>query len=147
MYDVQTMDDRIAGSIADARATALLLLLTAALAAALAAVAIYGSIWYAVTQRIPEIGIWLALGASRLSVCREVIGGALSLTAIGTAIGTAAALSAGSLLRDLLFDTRPADPATYAAVMVCVVALTAAASVVPARRAMKVDPLIALRSE
>ncbi len=147
MYDVQTMDERIAGSIADARATALLLLLTAALAAALAAVAIYGSIWYAVTQRIPEIGIRLALGASRLSVCRDVIGGALSLTAIGTAIGLGAALSAGSLLRGLLFDTRPADPATHAAVVACVIALTAAASVVPARRAMKVDPLIVLRSE
>ena len=147
MYDVRTMEDRIADSFADVRATALLLLVTAGLATILAAVAIYGSIWYAVTQRIPEIGIRLALGASRMSVCRQVMGGALWLTGAGTAIGVAAALAAGPLVRGLLFDTPPADPATYAAVIICLMGLTAAASVLPARRAMSVDPLIALRSE
>jgi ABC-type antimicrobial peptide transport system permease subunit len=110
-------------------------------------VAIYGSIWYTVSQRIPEIGIRLALGASRLSVCRQVMGGALWLAGAGTAIGVAAALAAGPLVRGLLFDTPPADPATYAAVIVCSMGLMAAASVLPARRAMSVDPLIALRSE
>jgi predicted permease len=147
MYDVRTMEDRVADSFADARATALLLLVTAALATILAAVAMYGSIWYAVAQRIPEIGIRLALGASRLSVYRQVIGGALGLSAVGTAVGTAVALATAPLLRGLLFDTRPADPATFAAVIVCLMALTAAASVLPARRAMSVDPVIALRSE
>jgi ABC-type antimicrobial peptide transport system permease subunit len=147
MYDIRTMEERVAASIAEARAIALLLLVTAALATLLAAVAVYGSIWYAVTQRIPEIGIRLALGASRPSICRQVIGGALGLTAAGTAIGAAAALATGPLLRGLLFDTPPADPATYAWVILCLMVLTAAASVLPARRAMSVDPLIALRSE
>jgi putative ABC transport system permease protein len=147
LYDVRTMQDTVASSFAEAGATALLLLLTAALAAALAAVAIYGSIWYAVTQRIPEIGIRLALGASGQSVCRDVVGRALWMTAVGTAIGTAAALAVGPLLTDLLFDTRPTDPATYVAVVATLMMLTAGASVVPARRAMRVDPIAALRQE
>ena len=147
VYDVRTMDDRIAASFAQTRGTMLLLLITASLAAALAGVAIYGSIWYSVTQRIPEIGIRLALGASRASVCAGVVGRAAALTAIGAAIGALASLAAGPLIRSLLFDTRTTDPRTYAIVIASVLALTLVASLAPARRAMSVDPMIALRND
>ena len=90
VYDVRTMEDRIAASFAQTRGTMLLLLVTAALAAALAGVAIYGSIWYSVSQRLPEIGIRLALGATRASVFAGVLRSALRLTCIGAVLGTAA---------------------------------------------------------
>jgi putative ABC transport system permease protein len=147
VYDVRTMEDRIAGSFADRRATALLLLVTAALAALLASIAIYGSIWYSVSQRLPEIGIRLALGATPASVCRRVLGHAVALTIAGAALGTAATLAAAPILRGLLFDTPTTDPSTYSAVVGGVIVLTVAASIIPARRAMSVDPLVALRAE
>jgi hypothetical protein len=80
VYDVRTMEARLAGSVADRRITALLLLVTAALAAALAGIAIYGSIWFSVTQRIPEIGIRLALGATPTSIGAHIVSGALAST-------------------------------------------------------------------
>jgi ABC-type antimicrobial peptide transport system permease subunit len=145
VYDVRTMEQRIAGSLADRRATALLLLVTATLAATLAGVAIYGSIWYSVMQRIPEIGIRLALGATSASVCRHVVSGALMLTMAGAAIGTTASLAAAPMLRGLLFDTSTTDPVTYLVVVAVLVALTIVASIVPATRAMHVDPMRALQ--
>jgi putative ABC transport system permease protein len=147
LYDVRTMEDRIAASFAETRGTMLLLLVTASLAAALAGVAIYGSIWYSVSQRLPEIGIRLALGASRASVFSDVLRSAVWLTCIGAALGTAGSIAAGRLIAGLLFDTRPTDPATHAVVVSAVLVLAVAASVVPARRAMRVDPMIALRAE
>jgi putative ABC transport system permease protein len=146
IYDVRTMEDRIAGSFAQTRGTMLLLLVTAALAAALSGVAIYGSIWYSVSQRIPEIGVRLALGASRASVFVDVLRRAAWLTGIGAAIGVAGALAGGRLIAGLLFDTRAADPLTLAAVVATTMGLALAAGVVPARRAMAVDPIIALRN-
>jgi putative ABC transport system permease protein len=110
IYDVRTMEDRIAGSFAQARGTMLLLLVTAGLAAGLSAVAIYGSIWYSVSQRIPEIGVRLALGASRTSVFVEVLRRAVTLTGIGTAIGVVGSLAGGRLIAGLLFETRPPTP-------------------------------------
>src|SRR5204862_4545023 len=83
IYDVRTMEERIAGSFAQTRGTMMLLLVTAALAAALSGVAIYGSIWYSVSQRIPEIGVRLVLGASRISVFVDVLRRAAWLTSIG----------------------------------------------------------------
>ena len=145
MYDVRTMEERVAASFAQTRGTMVLLLVTAALAAALAAVAIYGSIWYSVTQRVSEIGIRLALGASRASVCGAVVGRALLLTAVGATAGAAASMAAGPMIRGLLFETRTTDPSTYGLVILAVLALTIVASVAPARRAMTVDPMIALR--
>jgi putative ABC transport system permease protein len=145
LYDVRSMETRVAGSFEQTRGTMILLVVTATLAAVLAAVAIYGSIWYSVTQRVPEIGIRLALGASRLSVCRFVIGGAVSLTFAGALLGTLVSLAAGPLIRSLLFDTRTTDPLTYGMVIAAVIALTLVASIAPARRAMHVDPMIALR--
>ena len=147
LYDVRTMESRIADSVAKTRALALLLLVTAVLAAVLAAIAIYGSIWYSVTERIPEIGVRLALGATRRSVCALVLGRALAMTALGGALGVAASVMVAPVLRGLLFETPAADPPTYAVVLVALAFLTVAASLGPARRAMRVDPLIALRSE
>jgi predicted lysophospholipase L1 biosynthesis ABC-type transport system permease subunit len=146
VYDVRTMEDRIAGSMTQLRSTMLLLMMTAALAAVLAAVAIYGSIWYAVSQRIPEIGLRLALGASRASICRTVLGRAFVLSTAGVTAGVAAAVGGAPILGGLLFDTPRTDPATYAVVIAGVLALTALASAVPARRAMRVDPITAIRT-
>ena len=146
VYDMRTMEQRIARSFADIRATMLLLLATAILAALLAGIAIYGSIWYAVSLRIPEIGVRLALGATPVSVCLQVVGRSLALTLGGAALGAAAAFAASPMLRTLLFETKASDPGTYAGVFVAVIGLTVAASVTPARRAMRVDPVEALRS-
>jgi len=146
IYDVLTMDDRIASSFAQTRATMLLLLATSALAAALAGVAIYGSIWYSVDQRLPEIGIRLALGATRASVFAGILRRAMALALLGVSVGIASSMATGRLLAGMLFDTRATDPPTYGVVVAAVMALTIAASLVPARRAMRVDPMIALRN-
>jgi putative ABC transport system permease protein len=147
IYDVRTMEDRIAASFAQTRGTMLLLLVTAALAAALSGVAIYGSIWYAVSQRIPEIGVRLALGASRGSVFGSVLRRAVTLTGIGAAIGVGASLAGSRLIAGLLFDTRATDPATLAIVVIATIGLALLAGIVPARRAMSVDPVSALRGD
>jgi putative ABC transport system permease protein len=146
LYDVLTMDERIAASSSQTRATMLLLTATALLASALAAVAIYGAIWYSVVQRTSEIGIRMALGASRWVVFRGVVASAIALAAAGAAIGAALAAAGGSLLPALLFDTRPTDPPTYAAVIASVLILAVVASLVPACRAMRVEPATALRA-
>jgi predicted permease len=145
IYEIRTMEERIAASFSQTRGTMLLLLATAILAAALSGVAIYGSIWYSVVQRTPEIGIRIALGAPRASVFRKVVAGAIVLAVVGGVIGAAAAMAGGTLLRSLLFDTRTTDPFTYAAVISGVLALAIGASLIPAFRAMRVDPITALR--
>ncbi|HKB09877.1 MAG TPA: FtsX-like permease family protein, partial [Vicinamibacterales bacterium] len=147
MYDIRTMDDRIAASFAQTRATMLLLVVTAALAAVLAGVAIYGAIWYSVLQRTQEIGIRVALGASRGSIFRRIVGGALALSAIGAAAGVTIAAAGGSLLRTMLFETRTTDPLTFAAVIAGVFGLAIGASLVPAIRATRVDPIVAVRTQ
>jgi putative ABC transport system permease protein len=147
VYDVRTMEDRIAGSFAQPRGTMLLLLVTAALAAALSGVAIYGSIWYSVSQRLPEIGIRLALGASRGSVFVDVLRRAIVLTGTGSLLGLAASLAAGRLITSLLFETTATDPTTYALVIAGTLSLALVAGLVPARRATRVDPMTALRNE
>jgi len=147
IYEIVTMDDRIASSFAQTRGTMIVLLATALLSAALAAVAIYGSIWYAVVQRTREIGIRIALGATRQSVFRGVMADALVLAGAGEAIGLLGAIAGGSLIRSLLFDTATTDPPTYALVLAVVLALATLASLVPAIRATRVEPLAALKNE
>jgi putative ABC transport system permease protein len=146
VYDVRTMEEAIAASFAQTRGTMLLLLVTASLATALAGVAIYGSIWYSVSQRLPEIGIRLALGATRASVFADVLRSAVWLTCIGAALGTAGSIAAGRLIAGLLFDTPSTDPATHAAVVSAVLVLALVAGIVPAHRAMSVDPMETLRN-
>jgi len=147
MTRVQTMDAALSDSIATARLMTALLAAFAAIALVMAAAGLYGVISYTVAQRTQEIGVRVALGAEPRSVIRLIAIDGLRLTAIGMAIGTAAALAAGLALRSLLFAMSPADPATYAAVLAIFATTACAALVVPARRALALDPLTALRAE
>jgi putative ABC transport system permease protein len=147
VYDMRTMEERISGSFAQTRGTMMLLLVTAVLAALLSGVAIYGSIWYSVSQRVPEIGVRLALGASRASIFLGVLRHAVVLTGIGSALGLAASLAAGRMLSSLLFQTTATDPGTHAVVIAGTMTLAVVAGLVPARRATRVDPMTALRNE
>jgi ABC-type antimicrobial peptide transport system permease subunit len=119
----------------------------AALALLLASVGIYGVLSYLVGQRIPEIGIRLALGAQRDDVLRLILGEGLRMAFLGVAIGLAGALALSRLLADLLFGISAADPVTFAGVAILLTAIAIAACYIPARRAMRVDPLVALRYE
>jgi ABC-type antimicrobial peptide transport system permease subunit len=125
------------------------MLLTAfALAALLlAAIGLYGVLSFAVAARTRETGIRMALGAERATVQRLVIGEGLTLAAVGVVIGLAGALAGARVLRAFLFDLTPSDPVTYADIIVVLGVTAVLASWVPARRASRVDPVIALRAE
>jgi putative ABC transport system permease protein len=144
---IATMEQIVAGSVAQPRFHMLLLTVFASLALALAAVGIYGVIAYSVTQRTHEIGVRMALGAERAGVLRMVIGQALRLALAGVAIGLAAAAAVTRVLAKFLFGVKPVDAATFAAVSALLIAVAAAASWLPARRATRVDPMVALRCE
>jgi putative ABC transport system permease protein len=144
---VGTVEALVESSLGQRRFAMLLMAIFAGLALALAMIGIYGVISYSVTQATQEIGIRMALGAKRSDVLRIVFGYAGGLLAAGLACGVAAAFGAGRLLVSQLFEVRPSDPLTYAAVAVVLLATGLAASAVPAWRAMRVDPLVALRNE
>jgi putative ABC transport system permease protein len=134
-------------SVAPQRLNVLLIGAFAVLALALALIGLYGVIAYTVQQRTREIGVRVAVGASRASVLQLVIGDAMRLTGIGVALGLAFALAFGGVLGSLLFQVGPRDVQTLALVGVLLPACAALASYVPARRAMRVDPVVALRGE
>ena len=125
----------------------LLLASFAVLALALAATGVYGIAAYAVTRRTREIGIRVTLGAGRAAVLRLVVAHGLALTLTGVALGVVGALATTQVLRAYLFEVGPRDPVVLLAVGLVVVATTLVASYVPARRATKIDPMVALRSE
>ena len=145
--DVRTMEDVVSRSIAARRLVMLLLAIFAAVAATLAAVGLYGVISYVVAGRTREIGVRLAIGARPADVVRHVVGQAMALVAAGVAIGAAGALALTRLMGSLLFEVRPSDPATFAAVVALMALVGLAASLVPAWRAARVDPVTALRAE
>lgn len=145
--DLRTMDQIVASNVATPRFQAQLLSLFAGLGLLLAILGIYGVISYAVSQRTHEIGIRMALGAKPGDVLRLVIGQAMLLATAGIAIGTAGAFVLSRFLQSLLFGIKPTDPLTYALVAVSLVIVSLAASYIPARRAMRVDPMVALRHE
>ena len=143
----RTMEAILGESVATPRFYMRLMALFAGLAAALAAVGIYGLISYSVVQRTHEIGVRVAIGASRRSILRLVIGEALALAAAGIGSGLLAALAATRLLQSLLFEIRPLDAATFAGVAVIFVLVAAAAGCIPAARANRIDPILTLRAE
>jgi predicted permease len=147
LFDVRTMDQRLAGTLATARFNTLLLSLLGGVGLLLAATGIYGVIAYFVSQRTQEIGVRIALGASTGNVVRLILGQALRPVAIGAALGVAAALVASRVLASQLFGVSRTDPLTMAAVVATLIAVALAASAVPARRAAAVDPTRALQSE
>jgi predicted permease len=147
VFDVRTMEQIVSDSVAGRRFSMLLLGVFAGLALALAAVGIYGVISYSATQRTHEIGIRMALGAERTDVLRLVVGHGLRLSLIGVSAGLAAALGLTHLMSSMLYGVRPTDIATFAAVSLLLAGVAILASYVPARRATKVDPMVALRYE
>jgi predicted permease len=147
MYDMQTMTQREGLATAKNRFRATLLTAFALAALLLAAIGLYGVLSFAVTARTREIGIRIALGAERASVQRLVIGEGLVLVAVGVVIGLAGAFAGARVLRAFLFELTPNDPVTYAAIVVVLGVTAVLASWVPALRASRVDPVIALRAE
>ena len=147
VFSVRTMDEVISAGVAQRRFALDLLALFAAVALSLAAVGVYGVMAYAVSQRTHEIGIRVALGARRSDVFGLVLRQGLVLTAGGIALGLAGAAAVTRGLSALLFDVSPRDPLTYVglAALLCLVAVVACC--VPARRAMRLDPMTALRRE
>jgi len=145
--DVAMMPDILEASVAQPRFGTFLLGLFAAMALVLAATGIFGVISYSVSRRTNEIGIRVALGASRGAILRMVLQETLILTLVGLALGVPSALVAARMLGHMLFGVSANDPATLAAVAFALAAVAALAGYVPARRAMRVDPMVALRYE
>jgi putative ABC transport system permease protein len=141
------MAEVIGSSIAQPRFRTTLLSLFGAAALLLAAIGIYGVLAYTVAQQTREIGIRMALGANPGKVLRLVLGRGLRLAGFGTAIGILAALMLTQLLNSLLFGVSATDPVTFAAVAGLLLGVALLACYVPARRAMRVDPMVALRYE
>jgi len=147
VFSIETMQGLVRDAAASNRFQMLLFGVFAAIGMALAAVGIYGVISYSVSQRTHEIGIRMALGAERGQVLNLVVGQGLVLTCAGVAIGLAGALGLSRFLATLLYDVKPTDPATFIAVSLVLAAVALLASFIPARRATKVDPVVALRYE
>ena len=145
--DVAEMTEIVDASVAEPRVRTFLLALFAGMALVLAASGIFGVISYSVACRTQEIGIRIALGASRGMILRMVLGETLSLALTGVALGVPSALLAARLLGHMLFGVSASDPATLAAVAFALVTAAVLAGYVPVRRAMRVDPLEALRHE
>jgi putative ABC transport system permease protein len=141
------MDGILAETNSGPRFYAMLVGVFAALALLLAAVGIYGVMAYSVAQRRTEIGVRLALGAAERQIFALVLGDSLKLTVAGLALGTAAALALSRSMASLLFGVGGADPLTYGLTALLLVLVGLTASYVPARRAMRTDPMTALRAE
>jgi putative ABC transport system permease protein len=146
-HDLARLDELRAGSFTSRRVNMLLLGSFATLGLILASVGIYGVVSYSVSQRTHEIGVRMALGAARSDLLKLVIGQGLGSAIIGAGIGTAASLALTRLLQTMLFGVKPTDPATFFLVGLLIVGVALLASYVPARRASKVDPIVALRYE
>jgi ABC-type antimicrobial peptide transport system permease subunit len=147
IYSAQTMNEVIADSLAARRFSMILLGSFALLAVVLASVGIYGVLAYLVGQRTHEIGIRMALGAGRYDVLRLVLGQGAKMTLLGVVLGLAAALGLTRLMSDMLYGVSATDPLTFTAVAVLLIIVALVACYIPARRATKVDPMVALRYE
>jgi predicted permease len=147
VYNVQTLNEVVSNSFAARRLSMILLGVFAALALVLACIGIYGVISYLVGQRTHEIGVRMALGAQRNDVLQMVIGHGAKMALVGVAIGVGAALGLTQLMANQLFGVSAHDPVTFAGVAMLLILVAIAACYIPARRAMCVDPVVALRHE
>ena len=147
IYDVRAMEERVSGSSSQPRFLSLLLGLFAAVAATLAAVGIYGVMSYTVAQQTRELGIRMALGAESSNLLRLVLNKGLILAGVGIALGIGGALALGKVVATQLFQTKAADSIVFLGVSLGLVVVALFATLVPARRATRVDPMVALRSE
>jgi predicted permease len=147
VYGEQTMEEIISDSISDRKFSMVLLGTFAALAVLLSSIGIYGVISYLVGERTHEIGIRMALGAQRKNVLTLVLGEGMKLVVLGAAIGIAAALGLSRLMAGMLYGVSATDPLTFAAVPIVLLGVAMLACYIPARRAMRVDPMTALRHE
>jgi putative ABC transport system permease protein len=145
--DIATLRSVVTKSASSARSTVSLFAVFAVLALALAAIGIYGVISYSVTQRRPEIGMRMALGAQWTDIFRLIVGHGMRLALIGIAIGVAAAIALTRLMKTLLFGVTATDSGTFIGVSILVILVAVAACYIPARRAMRVDPMVALRHD
>jgi len=147
LSDVSTLDGRLSELGAQRRFQTYLLSVFAVLALALAGAGIFGMMHYSVVQRTQEIGIRMALGAQRANVLNMVFREGLALTAVGVVLGVAGSLALMRTISSLLFRVTPGDPITFGAVSATLAAIALAGCYIPARRATRVDPLAALRSD
>ncbi len=147
LRNLRTMDQVIATSISPQRFQMMLLTLFGGIGLALSSIGIYGVMAYTVSQRTREIGIRMALGAQMKDVLRMVLRQGMRLTVIGLAVGLTAAYALTRVLKTLLFGVTPTDLTTFVFVSVALVVMALVACFIPARRATKVDPLVALRYE
>jgi predicted permease len=145
LAEVRTLDDLVAGNMARTSFTLVMLALAAGVAVSLGTVGIYGVVSYAFSQRTHEIGVRMALGATRQDVNRLVLRHGGMVAAAGVAIGLSAAVGLTRFLSTLLYDVQPVDPATYLTAAAAVVVVSLLATYLPARRAAKVDPMQSLR--
>jgi putative ABC transport system permease protein len=145
--NIQSLEDITEAELAQRRMQVWTLSIFAAVALGLAGIGIYGVLAFAVVQRTSEIGVRMALGARGVDVVRMIAGRGLMLAGIGVAIGVVAALGLTRLMSSMLFGVRPNDPATFAAIAGVLLAVAFAASVLPAVRAARLDPMRALREE
>ncbi len=144
---MRSLDDIVESSVAQPRFSSLLLGIFAGLALVLAAVGLYGVMAYSVTQRTNEIGIRMALGAEQNDVVKMVIVQGMKLAVAGLAVGLAGSLGFGRMLASMLYGVRPTDPLTFAFMSIGLIGVAIVANYIPARRAAKVDPMVALRYE
>ena len=147
IYNVRTMASRVGESLARRRFSTLLLTMFAGLALGLAAIGTYGVIAYLVSQSTRELGIRMALGATPRGILLMIVRQGAIMGALGITIGVAGALALTPLMQSLLFGVRPSDPLTYLGIAVLLAIVALAATVVPARRAATIDPMVSLRAE
>jgi ABC-type antimicrobial peptide transport system permease subunit len=144
---LETLEAHVSSSVAERRFYMVVLTIFAGVALALAAIGIFGVLSYLVSQRTREIGIRVALGAGRQSVIGMVVGQALALVGVGIAIGSVAALELGTYIRAMLFQLQPNDAWTFGLVAAGLATVGLLASWLPARRAVGIDPIVAIRAE
>lgn len=144
---ITTMDQIFSDSVGGERFNMMLLSIFGALALAMAVVGVFGVINYSVAQRTHEIGVRIALGAQRTDILRLVVGQGMVLAVLGVSIGLVGAFALTRLISGLLFGVSPTDPVTFTIVSLLLTGVALLASYIPARRALKVDPMVALRCE